>query len=119
MARAKAGFEMVRGIGRGLPGVQESTCYGQPALKTGGKMFTCVPSHRSAEAGSLAVVVDLGRREELLAEAPETYYVTEHYAGHPIVLVRLNRIGADALRGLLVGAMEFVRRTGRKGERRR
>jgi hypothetical protein len=106
---AKADFARVRKIGLSLPGVEESTCYGQPALKTGGKMFACVPSHREAEAGSLVVMVDFERREALLAEAPETYYLKDHYVGYPCVLVRLEKVGAEELRGLLVGALQFVK----------
>jgi hypothetical protein len=107
---AKTDFARVRKIGLGLPGVEESTSWGQPALKAGGKMFACVPSHKSVDAGSLVVMVDFERREELLAEAPGTYYLKEHYVGYPCVLVRLAKVGEDELRGLLVGAMEFVKR---------
>jgi hypothetical protein len=108
MAKKKADFDSVREIGRGMPGVEESTCYGQPALKIGGRMFTCMASHRSAEPGSLVVLVDFQRREELLAEAPEIYYVTDHYLGYPSVLVRLSKVPPDALRGMLSGALQFV-----------
>jgi hypothetical protein len=106
---AKADFSRVRKIGLALPGVEESTSWGQPALKAGGKMFACLPSHKSAEAGSLVVMVDFDRREALLAEAPEAYYLKDHYVGHPCVLVRLEKVGAEELRGLLVGAMQFVK----------
>ena len=111
-----ANFDVVRKIGRGFPGVEESTCYGQPALKIGGRMFTCMAAHRSAEPASLVVLVDFPRREELLAEAPELYYVTDHYVGYPSVLVRLSKIQPDALRGLLLGALQFVQaKKGRRG----
>jgi hypothetical protein len=42
-------FDSVRKIGLALPGVEESTAYGSPALKVRGKLLACVPSHRSAE----------------------------------------------------------------------
>jgi len=108
MAKRKADFDIVRKIGRAFPGVEESTCFGQPALKINGRMFTCVASHRSAEPGSLVVLVDFPRRQELLAEAPDVYYVTDHYVEYPSVLVRLEKIQPDALRGLLAGALQFV-----------
>src|SRR5215831_16040047 len=107
MPRGELTFDMVRKIGRTFPGVEESTCYGQPALKIGGKMFACIASHSSAEPGSLAVRMNFARRDELLAEAPEIYYITDHYAGYPSVLARLDRIQPDALRGLLAGALQF------------
>ena len=56
--------------------------YGAPALKVHGKLLACIPSHRSAEADSLAVRVDCDDRAELLAEATDVYYVTDHYLGY-------------------------------------
>ena len=86
-------------------------------------MFACLPSHRSAEPRSLVVRVDFARREQLLAEAPDIYYLKDHYAGYNAVLVRLDEIQADALHGLLAGALQFVqaektKRRPRKGPRR-
>jgi hypothetical protein len=69
-----------------------------------------VPTHRSAEPGSLVVKVDFGDRAQLLAEAPDVYYVTEHYAGYPTVLVRLSRVDEVVLRDLLGMAYKFVTR---------
>jgi hypothetical protein len=103
-------FDRVRQIGCAFPGVEPGTCYGQPALKVGKKMLACIASHSSAEPGTLVVLTDFGRRAELLEEAPEVYYVTDHYVGYPSVLVRLNKIKPDALRGLLAGALQFVRK---------
>jgi len=75
-----------------LPGVEESTAYGAPALKVQGKLLACVPTHRSAEPGSLAVRVGFDDRAELLAAAPDVYYVTDHYLGYSAVLVHLCRL---------------------------
>jgi len=108
--KRKVDFDTVRKIGLSFSGVEESTCFGQPALKIGGQMFACIASHRSAETGSLVVRMDFDRRDELLAEAPEIYYVTNHYVGYPSVLARLDRIQPDSLRGLLAGALQFVQR---------
>jgi len=91
-----------------LPGVKESTAYGSPALKVRGKLLACVPSHRSAELGSLAVRVDFDDRAELLAAAPDVYYVTDHYLNYSAVLVRLSRVTPDVLRDLLGMAHKFV-----------
>lgn len=116
-----ADFDVVRKIGLAFPGAEETTSWGQPTLKIGGKMFACMASHRSAEPGSLVVRVDFERRKELLAEAPDVYYLTEHYVGYTGVLVRLAKIGPDALRGLLAGAVQFVtagKRIGGKPGRR-
>src|SRR5271170_7792749 len=110
MPRSTTNFDSVRKIGLALPGVEESTGYGQPALKVHGKLLACVPIHRSAEPNSLVVKVDFDDRAELLAGDPHVYYVTEHYAGYPSVLVRLSRVNPDALRDLLGMAYKFVTR---------
>jgi hypothetical protein len=101
-------FDTVRKIGLVLPDVEESTAYGSPALKVHGKLLACLPTHRSAEPGSLAVRVDFGDRAELLAAAPDVYYVTDHYLNYNAVLVRLSRVTPDVLRDLLGMAHKFV-----------
>jgi hypothetical protein len=103
-------FDAVRDIGLALPGVEESTAYGVPALKVGGQLLACVPANRSAEPASLVVRVDFDDRAKLLAEAPDVYYVTDHYAGYNAVLVRLSRVDRDVLRDLLRMAYTFVTR---------
>jgi hypothetical protein len=101
-------FDIVRSIGLGFPGVAESTAYGFPALKVQGKLLACIPANRSAEPGSLAVRMDVADRAELLAEAPDVYYVTDHYLDYNAVLVRLSRVTPDMLRDLLGMAHRFV-----------
>ena len=110
MPRSKVNFDTVRNIALALPGVEDSTAYGQLALKAHGKLLACVPTHRSAEPGSLVVKVDFNDRAQLLAEAPDVYYVTEHDVGYPSVLVRLSRVNPDVLRDLLGMAYKFVTR---------
>jgi hypothetical protein len=58
-------------------------------------------THRSAEPATLVVRVDLEERGWLVADAPETYYVTDYYRPHPVVLIRLSRIDRNALRDVL------------------
>jgi hypothetical protein len=108
MPRSTIDFDTVRKIGSALPGVEESTAYGLPALKVHGKLLACVPAHRSAEPGSLVVRVGFDDRTELLAAAPDVYYVTDHYLGYTAVLVRLSRVTPDVLRDLLGMAHKFV-----------
>ena len=47
------------------------------------------------------------QRDELIAESPDTYYLTDHYVDYPVVLVRLPRVDRDALRDLLGMAWRF------------
>jgi hypothetical protein len=72
-------------------------------------MMACIPTHKSAEPGSLAVRLDFAQRDELVAADPATYYLKDHYVNYPCVLVRLNQIPDDALEDLLRMAYEFVR----------
>jgi len=108
MPRGTINFDAVRKMGLALPGVEESTAYGSPALKVRQKLLACVPAHRSAEPGSLAVRVDFDDRAELLAADPDVYYVTDHYLNHNTVLVRLSRVTPDVLRDLIGMAHKFV-----------
>ena len=119
MPRRRMTFETVRRIGLTLPGTEEGTAYGSPALTVGGKMFACVPTHRSAEPDSLAVRVSFDQRDELLSAEPDTYYVTDHYVDYPAVLVRLGKAHPDALRDLLRMAHRFVSATRKRPQPRR
>ena len=108
MPKSTIDFDAVRNIGLALPGVEESTAYGFPALKIRGKLLACVPANRSAELDSLVVRVSFDDRAHLLAEAPDVYYVTDHYVDYDAVLVRLSRVNLDVLRDLLGMAYKFV-----------
>ena len=44
--------------------------------------LTCVAIHKSTEPESLMVRIGLEQRAGLLAEAPETYYLTDRYRNH-------------------------------------
>ena len=110
-------FDTVRQIGLDLAGVEESTMYGAPALKLKGKLLTCIPSHKSAEPDSLAISIGFAEREDLLREAPETYYVKEHYINYPIVLVRMSRINVDQLHDLLNLSFRFVSAKNRRSRK--
>lgn len=118
MSRAKVTFDIVREIGLKLPDVEDGTMYGSPALKVRGSLLTCLAIHKSAEPETLAVRIDFDQRAGLLAEAPETYYLTDHYVNYPVVLVRLSQIQSDQLLDLLGSAWRFVTATRRTASRR-
>jgi hypothetical protein len=109
MPTAKVGFEAVRKLGLALPDVESGTMYGSPALKVHGRLLACLAIHKSAEPGSLVVRTDFDERAALLSEEPETYYLTDHYVNHPVVLVRLSKIRADQMRDLLRSAHRFIK----------
>jgi len=101
-------FDTVRELGIALPDVVDGTAYGAPALKLGGKLLACVPTNKSAEPNSIVVSIDLEHRAELLRQDPDTYYITDHYAPHPNVLVRLSKITRIDLTELLCDARRFL-----------
>ena len=95
-------FEVVRAIGLTLPDVEAAMKYdGSPVLKAGRCFMAGMAGHASAEPGSLVVRSRVEDRAWLLEDAPDTYYVTDYYERHPVVLVRLDRIDTAALRDLL------------------
>jgi hypothetical protein len=114
--RGKIDFDTVLEVARSLPGVEESVSARGIGLKAGGKLFACTAIHQSAEPNSLMVRISLEERELLLATESDTYYLTDHYRGHPAILVRLANINRDALRDLLEHAAQFV--SAKKGRSR-
>lgn len=73
---------------------------GSRALKLTGRLLACVPTNKSAETNSVVVRIDLEHRAELGRERPDVYYITDHYAPHATVLVRLSKIARSDLREL-------------------
>ena len=95
-------FQRIRRAGLTLPDVVEATRYdGSKVLKVADRFMAGLASHPSAEPESLVVRIDPHERDWLLEDAPETYYVTDSYRPHPVVLARLSRLDDDSLRDLL------------------
>ena len=103
-----AGFARVRKMGLALPGTVESVSWRSPSLKVRGRMYAVMASHRSAEPGTLVVVLPIEQRDEIIAADPETYYLTDHYLDYPSLLVRLKRVSDEALRDLLLAAWRLA-----------
>lgn len=95
-------FDAVRDVGLTMPGVVASTKYdGSPVLKMRGCFMAGLATHESAEADTLVVRSGLEERDRLIEDAPDAYYLTDYYRGHPLVLVRLSHVDRHALRDLL------------------
>ena len=67
-----------------LPGTEESTSYGRPAVRVRGKAFV----YPGREQGSFAIASPLEEKEFLMETDPDTFWETPHYSGWPAVLVR-------------------------------
>lgn len=102
-------FLAVRKAGLTLPDVEATTRYdGGPVLKMRGCFLAGLATHPSAESGTLVVRSTFEDRGWLLDEAPETYYLTDHYRPYPVVLARLSRLTSDALRDLLASSWRLT-----------
>ena len=78
-------FTLIEEIAKLLPGTEVSTSYGTPAIKVGKKLILRL--HQKEDA----IVVLLNSVEEqqhLISRDPMAFYITDHYAGYPAVLVR-------------------------------
>lgn len=102
--RSPVTYDTVRELARELPGVEESTSYGTPALKVRGKLFI-----RLKEDGETIVLrTDSFERAHLLQTGPETFFITDHYRDSRWVLVRLPAVAHGQLRELLEDAWRRV-----------
>jgi len=107
MPSIKLNFDDVREVATALGSIKESTIHGAPSLKVRGKLLVCQALHKSAEAGSLVVRISPTEREQLISENPDIYYLTDHYANYPMVLVRLSRLNRKSLQYLLERSLQF------------
>lgn len=97
-----ADFARLHAAASGLPHVHAETRYdGTPVLRVAGVFMASLTTHASAEPGSVVVRCDEHDRAAFMDEAPDTYYLTDHYARYPLILARLDRLGAAALQDLL------------------
>ncbi|GAB5467621.1 MAG: MmcQ/YjbR family DNA-binding protein [Rhodospirillales bacterium] len=67
----------------GLPGVEEATSWGQPCLKAHGKLWVWWSPHEDAPVFK----VPLEERDMLVEADPDSFFVTDHYRRHGLILV--------------------------------
>ncbi len=103
-AHALTSFEDVREVAHALPGVEDGTSYGTPALKVGGKLFARLHQNRDC----LVLRTDLLDREILMQSAPEVFFITDHYRNYPWILVRFATVEKRALPDLIERAWRLV-----------
>ncbi len=81
-----------------LPGVTEATSWGQPCLKAHGKLwFFWSPSEDAP-----VFKVPFEERDMLVEADPDTFFFTDHYKNHKLVLARPNRVDLDWARDNLI-----------------
>jgi hypothetical protein len=103
MAPRKLSLLAIRRVALSLPGVEEGTSYRTPAWRAGKRFLARL--HQDGES----IVLKIGKetRDHLLQADPQTFFVTDHYRGYPMVLARLDRLSAADLRKLLVRALSL------------
>ncbi len=98
MSKTLVTFDTVRDLADALPNVEEGTSYGTPALKVKGKLF--VRLHQDLD--KLVLRMPFDQREAMMADDPETYFITDHYRNYPWVLVSLARVRPESIPELLL-----------------
>lgn len=101
MAARKLSLAGIRRTISALPGVEEGTSYGTPAWRHKGRLLARL--HQDGE--SIVLKVGNETRDHLLQADPETFFVTDHYIGYPMVLAHLDRLSAADLKKLLQRAI--------------
>ena len=94
-------FERVVEIAKRFPDVVESRSYGTPSIKVKRKFMARL---RTEAEGGLAIVCDYPERQMLMQAAPETFYITDHYANAAMVLINLETVRWDAMPGIIEDA---------------
>ncbi len=83
-------FEDMRALALSLdlPAVTEAVSWGQPCLKVNGKLwFFWSPTENAP-----VFKVPFEEREMLLETDPDTFFFTDHYKNHKLVLARPDRL---------------------------
>ena len=105
MAQRKLSLSAIRRVVSALPDVEEGTSYGTPAWRWKGKLL----ARLHQDGRSIVLKVGDETRDYLLQADPQTFFITDHYVGHPMVLAHLDRLTAADLKKLLLWATERTR----------
>ena len=110
-----ASWNDVRAVALELPETVERLSHGHPSWRVRDKSFIWERPLRAADLSALgdgapagailgARVEHLIAKEALLADRSDVYFTTPHFDGYPAVLVVLEQIELQELRGLIVDA---------------
>jgi hypothetical protein len=78
-------FDLIRKMAEALPGTEEGTSYGTPAIRVGKKLM--LRMHGKEDA--IVLLIDsVEEQQELIERDPMSFFITDHYVGYPAVLIR-------------------------------
>lgn len=97
---APPAFDAVRRVAHALDGVEDGTSYGTAALKVRGDLFIRLRE----DEDTLVLRCPIDQREALIAEDPDTFFLTDHYLNYPWVLARMSSINPANLRDIVTMA---------------
>ncbi len=85
-------------LAAGLPGAEPGTSYGRSAIRMRGRTLA---GTTAPDPGSFVLHVAEAEKEVLFDTDPATFWQTDHYRGHPVVLVRYGTAAAPRIALLL------------------
>ncbi|MGI9604318.1 MAG: MmcQ/YjbR family DNA-binding protein [Acidimicrobiales bacterium] len=97
-------FDDVAELAADLPDTNRSTSYGTPALKVRKKLLC----RMWPDDEVLVLRTDDEEKEALIQGDPAVFFSTDHYDGHPYVLVRLDQADPVELSELLAAGWHEV-----------
>jgi hypothetical protein len=97
-------FDQIREIALKLPGVEDGTSYGTPALKVKGKLL----ARLKEDGASVVFRVTFDQRDLLMQTKPKVFFITDHYLGYPAVLLRLAAANRKEAADIIEMAWRFV-----------
>jgi len=113
-AATAKGYERYLKLVLALPGTEQATSYGTAAIKVRGKLLS---RWRTEAEGALAIRCEFLDREILLQSQPEVFFLTDHYANYPMILLRLEKVSRATLMDVAERAWRLVAPAKLKAER--
>ncbi|OZI09649.1 hypothetical protein BWI93_02955 [Siphonobacter sp. BAB-5385] len=97
-------YDTVRSLALEYPHVTEGLAYGTPSLHLGRKLL----GRLQEDGQTLAIKLNPEERETYLEQAPDTFFLTDHYRNHPVILVDLTLVRLEDVELLLEKAWRFL-----------
>ncbi len=100
MSQSRVDYQAVRALALALelPRVEDAVSWGQPCLKAHGKLWVFWSPSEDAPVFK----VPFEEREMLCDADPDTFFYTDHYKNHKLVLMRPARFDPDWARANLM-----------------